>query len=263
MRNLISSLLAAVLVVASATPTPAQSEAPTRYQLEQFHVRASDIPAFEAAVQKIVRAAGEAELEARYGWSMYQEGPRFTVVAPVWTMAQFDDPEEWIRQFEGTPGHATLMSAFGELSELHTTMRNTVVMAMPELHYDPPDDGEGEPRYARVLVASVRSGMDEAFNANMKEWFAALDELDYPYHVHAYRTIIGNGGEVHVVFDHDDWSKFRGENDLAALFEKKGKGEEYSRLVDGLLATLNDYRFEDLTYQPDLSYMPEAESASP
>lgn len=263
MRTLVSSLLAAVLVAAAATPTLAQSEGPTRHQLEQFQVRASDAPAFEAAVKKIVRAAGEADLAARYGWTTFQDGPRYTVVAPVWSMAQFDDPEEWTRQFEGTPGHATLTAAFADVSKLQTSMRNSVVVAVPELHHASTTEPAGEARFARVFVAAVRPGMEEAFSANMKEWFAAMKEIDYPYHVHGHQTLIGNGGEVHVVFEHDDRSKFLGENDLQALFEKKGKGSEYGRLVEGLLATLDDYRFEDLTYRADLSYVPEAESTSP
>lgn len=256
MRRTFTWAGALLLTMGIVSAAPAQTADVQRVHLEVFRVPTDQMEAFEEVAATIVEAAEQAELSPDFGWWFYQDGPRYTVVSPVKSMGQFDDPEYWIRAFEGTPGEATLAAAMEEYGKLTARVQTSVIQGSGDWSYRPASPRES--KFARVMLARVKPSMQTAFDRNVRAWMKALREVGYPYRIDVHRTLIVEAGLSHIVIHHDDMAAIHGEGAVPAVFEKAGRSSDYERLIGELMECLEDYRWEDHTFRPDISYMPEA-----
>lgn len=261
MRRIITAAAAlAVLVPAGAVDVRAQQETmegPSFASVEVFEVSPADQAAFTAAVRKIVRAAREAGLAERFAWDVYQRDDVFQVVSWHASLTDFEDPELWYRQFDDTPGQATIEEAFADMAGLDVHMTSSVHRAREDWSYVPADPAvdPGAPSPGIFLLHErLAFGSQEAYAENTEAVMGLLREIGYVYPVFAHQTVIGEGGQVVLAVLHDGEENFHGENALAKLLEATERGEDWGRLVDERMSLLADQESYNVTHRPDLSY---------
>jgi hypothetical protein len=232
---------------------------PQYREITQFEVSPGDAAAFEMAIEKIVTAAEQAGLSADFGWLFYRDGSDFTLVYPIESMAYFDDEQQWMRQFQGTPGEALLMEAFGEFTGLHYSSSSHVIKVNPEHTYRPATPIEN-PNYVQVIRNWVAPGQQEAHAENTVKLLALIEEVGWPYEVYAFETVIGDGGLRVYVIPYDDKALYYGDNSLSAYLAQNEKAEAWEALVVERRKLLRDSDDLEMELVPAMTYMPAAEA---
>ncbi len=114
--------LTVALLVATAMPytAVAQEASPGGQKLyvATFRVLPADAARYEATTEKLVAAAQEINLDAGYGWTYWNDVFDYSLVYPFENMAYWDDPEQWARQFQGTPVEASVNELFAEFGSI-------------------------------------------------------------------------------------------------------------------------------------------------
>ena len=262
MRRILTALACFALVASGWSSGLAQEAEyePAHTEIITFDVAPAHVATFEMAIEKIVEAAGQAGLTTDYGWWVFRENASFTLVYPVGEMAYSDDPEQWMRQFQGTPGEETLGEAFGMLGETTYSTSSYVVKPMKDHSYSPAEPMKDTP-YMHVVKNWLAPGKQEAHAENTKALLAILGEIEYPYEVHAYETVIGDGGLREYVIPFDNMAAFYGDNGLWAHLAAHEKSEAWMALADERMKLMRAYDDMDLEYVPGMSYWPETEMA--
>lgn len=253
--------LAALVAALSVEPVLAQEDAaPTLATVQEFEVAPGDMEAFEDAVGKIVEAAGQAELAPKYRWSVYQKDDAFYVVDWPESMADFDDQDEWYRQYQGTPGEATLNEAFEAMAGLDVAHDMWVDEELTELAYEPPEPMEfGDHGGVWIATEWIRMGQEEAVAENTRNLTALLEEIGFQYPVIFHRTRVGEGGRLSVVVPFDTPANLYGPKSLEAALEASDAGPRWGQLMQERNGLLRDMESGLYMYRTDLSYMPESE----
>lgn len=261
----ITTVLAALAALALAGPVPAQAqdtdaEQPAFASVEVIEVVPAEVARFRGAVEKLAQAARKAGLEGRFDWDVYQKDGAFHIVSWHASLKDFEDEDLWYRQFEGTPGQATMEAAFGEIAGLNAKVRTDVHRHLPELSYmpDEPAIEPGKQRGIFLVQDWVAFGSEEAFRENTKAVLALLAEVGYRYPVYAHRTVIGDNGLFVLAVVHDGDANFHGVNSLQGLLEKAGKGEAWGKVMQERMSLLRDHETSSITYRPELSYHADA-----
>lgn len=260
--------LAAVVPLLAGGPAPAlaqQEGVRTEYVfVQKFQVAPGDAATFLEAARMAVQAAGQADLARQYGWALYRDGFDFYLVEWPGSMAYFDDPQQWMRQFEGTPGHGTLMAALAMFEEVDMSSTSWVEATEPEWSYMPenPAVGPGDYRGVYVVQDWVRFGHQQAFAENTKAIMGLLGEVGYPYPVFGHRGVIADGGQVTFVVVHDGLDRFYGQNSLERLLAAAGKAEEWGRLMEARSPMLRKVASFTAAYLPEHSYEPGTETGA-
>ena len=248
------------LLTALALPTGvlAQEEEGQLVEVGTWKVHPSSVAQFEGVVQKVVEAAGQAGLTNEFGWLFWSDAFTYTLVSFQPNMASFDDSDErWMRQFEGTPGEATLQEAFAEMASVRfQVLSNEVVEAVPDWSYEP-EMASWPPGFAEVAEVWVTAGKDEEFDALAKEYVSVLKDIGYPYQVAGHRVRFGNTGRVVFVTFYDTRENFYGKNDFDQMVMSKGAGEKYQEIIGKFLMVVDDFKSSHIAYRTELSYWPE------
>ena len=237
-----------------------ETAGPQYREINEFSVSPGDAAAFEATIEKIVAAAEQAGLSADFGWLFFRDGSDFTLVYPFENMAYFDDEEVWMRQFQGTPGEATLMEAFGDFTGLDYSSANHIIKLNPEHSYRPATPIEN-PNWVHVVRNWVAPGRQEAHSENTVKLMALIEEVGWPYEVYAFNGVIGDGGLRSYVIPFDNKASFYGDNSLGAFLAQHEKAEEWEAVLGERQKLLRDSDDFDTELVPGMTYMPEAEMA--
>jgi hypothetical protein len=254
------TLIAASLLTGVLAPTvAAQEESSERGQLwrvRMFEVAPADVIPWVTAVRKIVAAAEAANLEQQWGWTVWVDFPRYYVSSPVTNMAAFDDPDAWTRQFEGTPGQATLQEAMQELQPLHARVVSDEIyeheMDWSYLPAEPAFDGASGG--AELSEFYILPGKAEEFQAIVGEAIDMLSQIGYPYTMNGYRIIMGEGSKTVFVTFWDNREAYYGVNSQDRLLEQHGMTEAWQGLVARMLGTISDFKTRMIDYEPPLSH---------
>ncbi len=264
MKRLVPLLtLAAVGVAFVPAAAPAQDEGGGELvHLIKWEVNPADAAKWTEGIQKIVAAAKQAQLSNDYSWSFYQENIfEYRLVYPIKNMAYFDDEMAWMRQFEGTPGQAPLMAAFQQLNATAaTTVSNLVTQSVPGWGYETGMDMANLP-VAHVDEIWLKPGVEEQYDALMKEFMAFVKEMGYPYPMMGFRPRIGGTGEHHIVTWFDSRENFYGENNLDRMIEAKGAQERWTGMLGRFTQLITRAHHFDSDYRPDMSYSVQQQAA--
>ena len=244
MRRKMTALACLALVAGSwstalaqeAEYSAAEYEGPMFSELIEFDVSPGDAASFEMTMEKIVEAAELAELSADYGWMFFRNGSKYTLVYPVKSMAYFDDEEQWMSQFMGTPGEATLMEAFEMFGEL---------------------DYSSNPNNVMVFMNWLKPGKQEAHAENTAALMQIISDVQWRYAVHAFDGVIGDGGLRLYVVPFDDMATFYGEGSLQAYLAQHEKAEEWEALMGERMKLVRAMDSVDYAFVPGMTYQPE------
>lgn len=263
MRRMMTALACQALVAGSWSAAPAQEAEYSAAEYEgrlfneivEFDVAPAHAAGFETAMKTVVEAANLANLSSDYGWMMFRDGHRFTLVYPVENMAYFDDEEQWMRQFAGTPGEEKLGEAFATFGEIDYSSKSMVHKVNLAHTYEPADPIEN-PNHVMVYMTWVKPGKQEAFAENTAGLIGIIKDVQWRYAVHAYDGVIGDGGVRYYVVPFDDLSTFHGEGSLSAYLAQHERGEDWQSLWDERVKLVRAMDSYDLEYVPDMTYMP-------
>ncbi len=263
MRRMMTALACLALVAGSWSMAPAQDaeysaaeEGPMFSQLIEFEVSPAHAAGFEMAMEKIVEAAKLADLSSDYGWMFFRNGSNFTLVYPVENMAYFDDEDQWMRQFSGTPGEETLTEAFAMFDELDYSSSSSITKYNAAHSYMPANPIEN-PNNVMVFANWVKPGKQEAHAENTAALMQIISDVQWRYAVHAWDGVIGDGGLRLYVVPIDDMTTFYGDGSLQAALAQHEKAEEWEALQGKRMKLVRAMDSQDHAAVPSMTYMPE------
>lgn len=216
-----------------------------------------DVERFAAAVHKLVQAAEQAQLDADFGWSVWTDQFVYHIVSSEKNMAGLDGGDErWMKQFEGTPGQATLAAAFEELAEIPSeNLGSEITQVVPAWTYGL-DKIPEQPGFAEVCEYSIAAGMEEKFDGVYKDYIGMITKLGYPYGHIGHRFRFGSPASHVGVTIYDTKEYFFGRNDIERLVEQKGMGDAWAKLYAEFLPTVTAVDCSHMAYVPEMSYRP-------
>ncbi len=249
------------LALPSAARAQEEAEGGDLAQVIVFQVEPAQAQAFEEAVAQIVEAAELAELSKDYEWYFWNDIYEYVLVFPIANMAYFDDTDQWMRAFAGTPGEETLNAAFTALGPIEAkTVRNEIVESDPSISYMPAAGWPENVRFAHVDMVWVKDGHEDDFTAIAKEYMTLFAQLELPYPTMGHRIKIGDSDRVDFVTFYDSKGDFYGKNDLMAIVEASGMGEKWGEMGSRLNQYVTDWKHQDFRAMPAMTYEPEAET---
>jgi len=255
--RLVLSILLAALVAPSAAFAQEEAERGPLGEWNIWRVAPDDAAAFEAAVKKVVEASTLAALGDEHAWYIWQNGSSYGLYGPVADMAEFDDPEAFVRAHQGTAGEAMLMEAFEEFNAMdYEVVSREVVEIPPGWEYTPEQLYTEELGYAAFYESWMKPGTEMAADEASKEWVAFMKEIGYGYRAHGLRVHFGDVGRLLYITYYADPADYYGAHDFMKLVEEKGAGEKWADIMTRWNALVTRYEESTWMYRPDLSYDP-------
>ena len=256
-HRLILSIMLTALAVPAGLLAQEDYERGQMAEWTTWRVAPADVPVFEAAIKKVVKAAEMSALSADHDWQIWQNGATYGLYAPIANMAEFDDPDAMMRAFKDTPGEALLMEAFGEFGALdYETLAREVIEAVPAWSYTPEQPLSQEVKFAEVYEGWMKPGTEEQTNEEGEAWIAFLKELGYGYAQGGLRVHFGDVDRTIWVTWYDDPMAYEGENSFRKLVEQKGADAKLDDLLKRWDKLIRRYEESTWTYRQDLSYSP-------
>ena len=245
----------AVFCLMLATQAVAQ-EAPERgqlYNVELIKVDPSQVAEFEASVEMFIEAAQQADVSSDFSWYTFVDHFTYAFASPVPDMASFDDPMAMMRQFQDTPGQATLEAAEARFNQLdYQVLSREVYERVADWSYAP--ENAEQPGFAEVFDVWFKPNKSAEFDAVIKDIVAFFADLGYAYEMSGYRIHFGDSGRASFHFGYASPGPYFGENSLEGLMEEKGAGEEWESLIARFADVVIDEKSFRLMYRPGLSY---------
>ncbi|HSM35546.1 MAG TPA: hypothetical protein VK837_04040 [Longimicrobiales bacterium] len=265
-RTLASAALSLLLLAAAAPAALAQDEAeseqPEYVVLSTAEVSPPNIDAFTEIVAEFRQLAMDAGIGADFRWDVYSRDNEFVLVSWRETMATFDDPQAFMRQFEGEYAER-LPEIFQRMEDVEATWVTSVLRPRQDWSYQPAEVPFAEGQQGGVFVFSQWPGRasEEEFAASAENLIGFIDEVGYAYPLYAFQVMLGDE-HVEFVVAFDTPAGFYGENSLGTLVEGAGRMDEWEGLVDAHNQLLADTDSQVLFYRPELSYRPDLQVAS-
>jgi len=266
----ISAFLVAALVlpVAARAQEYEHAQGKEMVQLITWQVQPDQMDEWEAAIKQIVEAAQAANLTEGYGWSFYSGTTDYTLVYPIANYAYFDDPMQWMRQFEGTEGDATLKTAMASINSIeHRVINEEIAEGKLDWSYMPGDMADfkqkiGEHKFVHLDEFWVRPGKSEEFSEVIKEYMTFFNDIGYAYPIMGHETKFGESGRAVFVTVVDELSDFYGANSFRQTAINADATDRMQALWAKLTPTFDKWERSDKTYEPELTYRPDATLAT-
>lgn len=257
MRRFSTTASMVLIAVGVAAPIAAQ-EAPPFSEVSRIEFAPADVDAFLEAVKTVRDAAVEAELDARFAWDLYSWDNTLYFVTWHESLVNFEDPEAFMRAFQGTAVADRVMAAFESTTSLHVRSGiNEVFRARPDMSYvpDSPAMADGEHQGVLVIRQWPGGGDPGAYEESAKGFIGMLTEMGGPYPVYVSQNVIGRGGYVLAV-PFDAMSSLYGENSLEEGLAASGMGARWAEHQASHRALLADTESFHVMYMPEHSYRP-------
>jgi nucleotide-binding universal stress UspA family protein len=256
------ALLAALLVPASTWAQEEGSERGDLLYMQTIKVMPSDARAYEAVMAKIAGAAELAGLGHKYAWTMMNTAFTYTMVFPFEDFSYWDDPQQWMRQFQGTEGEEKLQEAIQEFYRLDTrVVASEVLEHVKEWSYQP-EASERTKGFANITEFWLKSGKEQQYGELVKDVVTVLEEIGYPYPITGHRVHFGDSGRTVFVTWYDDRASYYGVNSLERLLREKDALARWGELLSRLPELVLDLSDRDATIKPRMSYWPEQEGGT-
>jgi hypothetical protein len=267
-RFALGAALAGLLAMPAVLAAQQQQAAPAEARLwtvVTFEVDPADAAKFQGIAEKIVRAAGQASIDDEYGWTFWNNWYTYTLVSRF-DRAELDNPELWMKRFEGTPGRATLMEAFQELRGV--TLRGVteeLLEVMPEWGYTPQGYTQPAtmPATTRVHVHEfwLKPGVELEWNALVKDFMTFFGEIGYPYPIEGHRVRFGEGRSVFVTV-YTSPGEYFGPNSIESLAQARNAGDRWGQLIGRMSQLVARARDAHHMFVPGMSYMGPTQQAA-
>ena len=250
-----SILVLALFGLTMATQAVAQ-EAPERgqlYSVEMLKIDPSQAAEAEASIQMFVEAARQAGVSSDFYWYVWVDHFTYAFASPVPDMASFDDPMAMMRQFQGTPGEATVAAAEARFSKLdYQAVSREVIERVADWSYAP--ENAEQPGFIEVIDVWFKPNKGAEFDAVIKDIMTFFAEVGYPYECRGYRVHFGDAGRASFHFRYASPGPYFGERSLESYIEQGGGGEEWGSLITRFMDVVIDEKSVRWMLRPELSY---------
>jgi len=248
-----------MLVMALAgmtTPSMAQEERGQLWDVQTITVRPDHMDEFMETVGMVKAAAAAANLPAEYGWHIWVQDFDVAIASMAPDMAAFDDPEAWMRAFQGTPGEAMMTEAMGKfMNEISSQSGLREVYEQVEAwSYVPANPTFEDAAHAERFDFWVKPGMQEQLEKVITDIMAFQAKLESPYPINGYRMHFGDTGRVTFLVMNDGWADYYGKNDMEAKMEATGTSAEWEAIMTEMRDCLSAFESSRMDYVADLSY---------
>ncbi len=243
-------------LMCTVNPTAAQEERGQLWEVQTISVRPDHMDEFMEGLGTVKAAAEAAHLPAEYGWNIWVKDFDVAIASMAPDMASFDDPEAWIRQFQGTPGEAMVNEAMGRfMTQIAAQPSNREVYEhVVSWSYAPAQVSFESPSFAQRHDFWIKPGMGEAFENTVKDIMAFQAEMNSPYPVNGYRMQFGDSGRATFLVMNDGWADFYGKNDMEAKMEATGTTAKWEGIMSSLRDCITAYESSQMEHIADLSY---------
>ena len=223
-----------------------------------WEVEPSQFGTFLSIAAKVVQAANQAQLGQAYSWSMWHNFYTITLVGPF-NRKELDDPNDWMKQFTGTPGEATLMEAFQEMERTGVQIRNSVNeihQGVPAWTYEPAGMGQPPLAWVHVMEFWLKSGQqnEQAWNTLMGDFKTFFNDVSYPYPIWGNRVRYGDQRAIFVTA-YDDPGAYHGDKGVQALAAKHNVADRWQSLIERVAQLTVRARDSYHEYLPQASYL--------
>ncbi len=258
MRRTAPAFAAMALALGLTTPLIAQEDAEPGYvEVSQLELAPADVDGFLDMVKTVRDAAVETSLDARFAWDVYRRDNRIYFVSWHQSMVDFEDPEAFVRAFQGTSVANRVMAAFERTNSMHfQDGLSEVSRARPDMSYMPasPAMMEGEQGGVYVL-RQWPAGDDQAYEESVKDFMGMLTEMGGPYPVFVSQNMIGKGGYI-IAVPFDNLANFYGANSLQTGLAASGMASRWAEHEAAHQKLLSDVESFEVMYLPEHSYRP-------
>jgi hypothetical protein len=234
----------------------AQEEGGQLWDVQVMSVQPADMMEFMATAGRVKAAAEAANLGAEYGWYLWVRGFDVAIASMAPNMATFDDPEAWMRAFQGTPGEAMVQEAMNKFMTQISIQsgEREALQEVPAWSYEPATPAFETPSFAYRHDFWIAPGKGDAFDqvARKIAAFSKANEGHYP--VTAYRTRFGDTGRVTFLVFVDNWADFYGENSMERKIQGTPSAQEWEGILGELFDCLSAYEGSQMEYHAELSY---------
>ena len=253
--RLILSIFVAALAFPIATLAQDAGERGQLGEMVIWRVAPDAAAEFEAAIAKVTEAAKLANLGEEHAWHIWQDGFDYGLYGQVENMAEFDDPDAFMRAFQGTPGEAMLMDAFESFGSLdYEVLSREVIEAVPGWGYTV--EQPVEINFAYMYESWMKPGTEMKADELTKEWVALLKETGYAYEAAGSRVHFGDVGRLVFFIWYDNQADYYGPNDIGKALEAKGLGAKWGDFITRWNALITRFEQSTWTYRAGLSYAP-------
>jgi len=229
---------AAALLLAASLPhaVAAQEASPggQKMNVTEYRLLPADAARFEAVAGELVNAAREINLDAGYGWFYWNDAFDYTLVYPFENMAYWDDPDQWIRQYQGTSAETNVQELFEEFATIQLEVTENVILeTVPNWSYLLEEAVSSE-QSAFVLANNIwlENGSEMKWDALAQDYVALLAEIEYPYPTIGYRVLFGGGAAIRYVTLYDSKVAYYGTNSMDRLVEAKGRMATWEDILE-------------------------------
>lgn len=258
-RHLLGMLFAFLALPTLAVAQDQQYETGALVQVMTFEVEPSHAPQFETTMAQVVEAAKQANLAENFAWSVWSNGFTYALVYPVPNMAYFDDEQQWMREFAGTAGEATLTEAFQALESIDAKVTNSEVLeAPPSWSFVPEGTNPYGLTNASVFDVWLKPGQATMakFDQLAKQYIGLLGEIGFPYMVMGNRVRFGDVGRVEFVTLFDNLANYHGMNNLEKMIEAKGMQAKWDEIGAQFIQLVERTEESFYTLKPNMTYQP-------
>jgi len=249
-------LMLALMMTGLTGPVQAQDDQGQIWEVQTISVRPDHIDEFMAAVGEIRAAAEAANLAEEWAWHIWSDGFDVMIASPTQNMASFDDPEAWMRAFQGTPGEAILNEAMQKImTEISAfPIRDEVMIQDPDWAYEPQTPRFEQPSFAEMIEFRIRPGMAEQLEAVIGELMAFQEKTQPDSPMNGYRVRFGDVGRVVFLIFTDSWANFYGPYSMEAKVKADGTEAEWEAIMTRFRDCILDFNSTQIAYHADLSY---------
>jgi len=257
MRKWTPAFAAAVLALGIAAPALGQEDGPQYMEVSALRFTPADAEGFLEIVKTVRDAAVEAELDPRFAWDAYRRDNIVYFVTWHESLVDFEDPEAFVRAFQGTSVEDRVMAAFERSTAFHVRQGSSEISrARPDLSYMPETPAMAEGEHGGVFVLRQwPMGDMAAYEESIKDFMGMLTEMSGPYPVLLSQNLIGRGGYV-IAVPFDDLGSFYGPSSLTAGLEASGMTARWREHEAAHRQLVSDVESFHVMYLPEHSYRP-------
>lgn len=258
MQNRVLTAIVAFALALPAIVSAQEAERGPLFQVITWEVQPDQMDDWKGTVEKIVAAAEAANLSADYKWAFWSSTNHYTLVYPIANFAYFDDPDQWLRQFAGTPGDEMVKTAFAEFANYNAVVISEEISERKAAWgYQPAGASTGFFPHIHLDNFWIRPGQDEAFDALIPEFMAMFEKIGYAYPIFGHMMRFGDTDRaVFVTAITDDLGSYYGPNSLEGAVAAANAGAEWGVLVERLQATIRKWKHSDRDFEPSMTYWP-------
>jgi hypothetical protein len=256
LRRFFAVVLLSAAVLPYAATAQEASPGSSKLNVSVSRVLPADAARYEMLVEELVSVAREINLDPGYGWFFWNNVFDYTLVYPFENMAYWDDPDQWVRQFQGASAETKVNEIFEEFATISLeVISNEILETVPNWSHLLEEAAASEQSaFIEVTDIWIQGGKAMEWDALAQEYASFLAEIEYPYPTIGYRVLFGADERVVYVTLYDSREEFYGVNSLDRLIEAKAGTATWSAMWERYISMAARQEVHSGAARPNMGY---------